>query len=89
MVFLACDLWELDGIDWRGKPFGERRQALEEIVAGVVKAFGAVPRTPTATLVQGELFAPHSATPVIECGLRMWDFSREGSRQDASSSHRL
>jgi hypothetical protein len=47
-------------------------------VADVVKASGAVPRTAGATLVQGELFAPHSATPVIVCGLRMWDHSGEG-----------
>jgi DNA ligase-1 len=79
MVFLACDLWELEGKDWRGRPFGERRQALEEIMAGVVKAIGAMPRTAGATLVQGELFAPHPATPAIERGLRMWDFSSEGS----------
>ena len=50
MVFLACDLWELGGIDWRGRPFGERRQALEEIMAGVVKAFGAVPRPAGASV---------------------------------------
>ncbi len=79
MVFLACDLWEMGGMDWRGQPFGKRRQALEEIMAGVVKAGGAVPRTVGATLVQGELFAPHPATPGIECGLRLWDLSREGS----------
>jgi DNA ligase 1 len=75
LVFLASDLWELGGRDWRGTPFGERRQALVEIMAGIVKAIGAMPRTADATLVQGELFAPHPATPAIECGLRMWDFS--------------
>jgi hypothetical protein len=48
---------------------------LVEIMAGIVKAIGAMPRTADATLVQGELFAPHPATPAIECGLRMWDFS--------------
>ena len=79
VVFLACDLWELGGRDWRGKPCGERRQALEAIMASVVKASGAVPHTAGTTLVQGELFAPHPATPGTKCGLRMWDFSREGT----------
>jgi DNA ligase 1 len=76
--FLAWDLWELRGGDWRGKPYGKRRQALEEIVAGLVQASGAVPRAAGAMQVQGELFAPHPATLGIECGLRLWDFSRDG-----------
>lgn len=79
VVFLAGDLWELDGKDWRGKPFGERRQALEQIMAGVVIASSAMPRSADATLVQGDLFTHHPAPPAIECGLRIWDFSGEMS----------
>ncbi len=51
-VFLAFDLLELDGADWRGRPLGERRGALEALLADLdcVGAGGGARIFPAPTL---------------------------------------
>jgi DNA ligase-1 len=75
MVFMAYDLLERDGEDWRARPLAERRTALEVIVAAAVEAFSH--RTVReAAPQQGELFAEAevSSEPVrgpMPCPLRV------------------
>lgn len=52
VVFMAYDLLETDGVDWRERPLRERRAALAEIVERAKTA----PRPKRHVAVQGDLF---------------------------------
>lgn len=72
IVFMAFDLLERGGVDWRQHPLHERRQELERVVARAAEVLSTCPieaRGPVLT--QGELFELSEPTPPPLVALRV------------------
>lgn len=70
-IFLACDLLEKDGQDWRSHPLSLRLDALRELVAIYERRWLAGGRSQSSGPAQGELFAETAATAAPPCPLRV------------------
>ena len=70
VVFLAYDLLEWGGEDWRTQPLDHRRDKLEHVVAQA-QTLGAVDTTPGENWETPDLFLPHGPIPHPSLPLRI------------------
>lgn len=70
VVFLAYDLLEWQGEDWRARPLTDRRQQLEIVLQGAIERGRAIAE-PAATNVTPDLFAALEPKPIFALPLRL------------------
>jgi DNA ligase 1 len=72
VVFVAHNLLERNGVDWRAKALNDRREALENIVTQATDRYVALQRkAPDKVLRQGDLFAADEVTDSVPFALRL------------------
>ena len=82
VVFLAFDLLEWQGEDWRQRPLQERHLKLEEIVQGVMSATTAKPAKASDFLETPDLFATLLPAPAVRWPLRLSPLIQVASWED-------